>query len=169
MVDIVADVSGAESNSYLTLDAADLLMDGFPNAEKWSNLNDARKGRFLLAATRLVDRFKSWPPKQDADQALAFPTSKDSQAAIPKPVINAVCETLDYFASGRMVSLKKLQAEGVRSSSVLGQNATFDPDMSELPAGARNELEKLWRAHNAPVSANPQKGFIFGGNCPEIK
>jgi len=175
-MDIDATVSGPGANSYFTLAEADAAMDGYPNGDKWLNLDESKRTRFLLQAARLADRFKLWPPKQvvsPVEQSLAFPTSRDAQGVVPTEILNAILETLDYFAAAKMVSLKKLQAEGVKSSSMLGQSSSFEVDFSELPAGARNELLKRWRMYNAPVLfqkpvkrmfQNPTTGSLYESN-----
>jgi len=150
MPDIVATVGDPAANSYLSLEDADAKMDGFPNGPAWENLDDATRQRFLLKWTRIIDRFKGWTP-QTATQALAFPSSKDPVGVIPAQVVNALLECLDFEASGELSSLKKLQAEGVTNRSIMGQSSTFKADPSQLPAGARNELEKLWRLYSGPV------------------
>lgn len=171
-MDIDATVSGPSANSYFTLAEADAAMDGFPNGSKWLNFDELKRSRLLLRATRLVDRFKLWPPKQvkDPEQSLAFPTERDGQGVLPAEVLNAVLETLDFFAAGKMESLKKLQAEGVKSSSMLGQSSSFEADYSELPAGARNELLKRWKIYNGPrlfqkpverMWQNPTTGSLY--------
>jgi hypothetical protein len=150
MPDIVAIIGDPAANSYLSLEDADRLMDGFPNAKKWLNLDEATRQRILLDGTRKIDRFRGWTPKT-ATQALAFPTSKDPADALPREVIDALLEFSDFTASGEMASLKKLQAEGVTNKSVLGQNSSFKEDTSQLPAGSRSSLETLWRLYGTPI------------------
>ncbi len=150
MPDIIETIGDPAANSYLSLEAADEAMDGFPNARKWLNLSEADRQRALLDATRKVDRYKGWTP-QTATQALAFPSSRDPEGVLPREVTNAVLEILDFEASGEMKSLKKLQAEGVTSRSIMGQSSQFKADESQMPAGARRELDGLWRLYSSPI------------------
>jgi hypothetical protein len=175
--EINAEVSGAAANSYLTIEEADERMSEFTNSDKWDELKDADdRARLLLRATRLVDRYKLWPPRMVPTQRLAFPTSKELLAEIPESVKVAVLEIVDYILDGTLESLKKLQAEGVSSMSVLGQSmtltdfATSPMDRSQIPAPARQELDLLYATYNAPVlgqheydgSDDPEGTSLFG-------
>jgi hypothetical protein len=164
MPDIVATIGDPAANSYLSLADADKAMDGFPNALAWLNLDEATRQRHLLDGSRRIDRFKAWIPKQDPAQALAFPTKKDPTGELPPEVPNALLEFLDFQASGEMASIKRLQAEGVTNRSIMGQSTTFKADASQLPAGARNELEKLWRLYSSPVMVrHPHRQMFVRG------
>lgn len=154
MPEIDATVSGADANAYLTVDDASELMDSFEHGDDWENLDLTTKERLIRSGSRIIDRFKNWPPRQDAAQRMAFPTSKDALAVLPEEVKTALCEYLDMKAAGNIDGLKELQAEGVTSASVLGQNSTMKEDTSQLPAGARGELEGLWAKYNQPVGKN---------------
>ncbi len=155
MPDVVATVSDPEANSYLSLEAADKAMDGFPNAKLWQDFDEATRQRHLLDGTRKIDRFRGWPPRKVSTQALAFPTQKDVAGALPTEVINALLEFLDFQAGGELIGLKKLQAEGVTSRSLLGQSSSMKADDSNLPSGSRNELLGLWRIYGAPIVTVP--------------
>lgn len=154
-----------EANSYLTLEEADTLMDGFLSAEKWDALQSESgestgqtvRMRLLRHATRLVDIYRALPPRQQAAQALAFPTSKDPAEEIPRAVKMAVCQWIDaYLENGPdFQTLKRLQAEGVTSLSQLGQSSSFKEDASLLPAGARRELDRLIDSYDTITVDNP--------------
>ena len=141
-----------EANSYLTMEEANQIMDGYLSGERWDALQ-AEEGeatgetvriRLLRTATRLVDRYRPLPPKQTTEQSLAFPTSKDTAEEIPRAVKIAVCEWVDAYLQGAdFMAFKRLQAEGVTSMSQLGQSSSFKEDASMLPAGARRELDGL--------------------------
>jgi hypothetical protein len=141
-----------EATSYLTIEEADAMMDGYLSAEKWDALKSESgastgktiRERLLRQAARLVDRYRALPPRQVLAQALAFPTVKDPAEQIPRAVKVAVCEWLDGYLQGPdFMALKRLQAEGVTSLSELGQSSSFKEDASLLPAGARRELDRL--------------------------
>ncbi len=146
MPDIVATVGDPAANSYLSLEDADQAMDSYPNVAAWLEFEDEVRKRLLIKWTRIIDRFKEWLPATTT-QALAFPTKKDAVGVIPKKTINALLECLDFESAGEMLSLKKLQAEGVTNRSILGQSSTFKEDRSELPAAAQKELMILWKSY----------------------
>ncbi len=132
-----------EADSYLDLAEADERMTGFLQFSRWDALDDAEKETYLKAGSRIVGQYKSLPPKQQPDQALPFPTSKDLSETIALEVKNATLEWINYRLENKLVTLKEQQAEGVKSASLLGQSKSFDTDPSGLPAGARRELDRL--------------------------
>jgi hypothetical protein len=153
-----------EANSYLTLEEADALMNGFLTAEKWDALKSESsettgktvRERLLTTAARLVDRYRPLPPKQQAAQALAWPTAKDPAEDIPRAVKVAVVEWIDAYLQGAdFMALKRLQAEGVTSMSLLGQSSSFREDSSMLPGGARRELDRLIESYETIVVEGP--------------
>jgi len=172
MPDIVATVADPEANSYLEFEDANDKMDSYLHAEEWASIDESQRMRILITGTRLIDQYQAWGPKSDLTQALSFPTRKDFDAdgnpAIPAEVKRALLEYCDYMAAGDLDHLKKLQAEGVTNSSMLGQNATFGADKSQLPAATRKELDKVWLRHNSPTVVlqspyeTPDCGSIFG-------
>ena len=160
-MDIDATVSGAAANSYLTVAEVDELLNGYSSADKWDELQDPDdKKRLLMIGTRRIDRFKNWPPGAVLGQRLTFPCSLDDpKTAIPEQVKRALLEFVDAALDGSLDALKTLQAEGVTNMSVLGQSTTFREDKSQLPAGARAELDVLWDGYNAPrLAERPYDG-----------
>lgn len=155
-MDLDATVSGAAANSYLTVAEADELLNAFPNADKWDEIEDPDdKARLLLRGTRIIDRYKEWPPGAKDGQRLVFPCTLDNPStAIPERVKQALLEFVDYVLEGSLEQLKRLQAEGVSYTSILGQSASIGTDarqdQSLLPNGARRELDLLWSSYNAP-------------------
>ncbi len=138
---IEATPCSATADSYLTVAEADSRMTGFFQSAKWAALANEVKETYLKAASRQVGQYKPLPPKQQAAQAMPFPTSKDASLAIPERVLAAVLEVIDYRLENKLVVLKQQQAEGVTSASLLGQSKSFNADPSGLPAGARRELD----------------------------
>jgi len=172
MPELVATPADPDANSYLTLDEANEAMDGYLSATLWLNLEDSQRERLLLTGTRLIDAYKPWGPKSDPDQALSFPTANDKDTdgsfIIPPEAKKALLEYCEMMANGDIDHLKKLQAEGVTSMSMLGQNANVSKDESQLPALARKELDKLWARMGSPRLKNsapyetPDRNSIFG-------
>ncbi len=173
-MDIDATPSGASANSYLTLDAADELMEGCPDAlDAWDDLEEDRRVGLLVRGTRLIDRYRDWGPPKVAGQRLRFPRGVDKTGEIPLPVQNALIEFCAFQLADDAPALKQLQAEGVSTVSVLGQSMAFTgpggaPDTSELPAGARRELDSLVPTVNAAgvvaraLDGSSDPGSIFG-------
>lgn len=163
--------NGAAANSYLTMEEADERLNEFPNRLKWDELDPDDRKVLLFQGTRLIDRYRSTPPREKETQRLAFPTSKDAAGVIPEAVKLALLEFVDMMLGNvEIQELKQLQAEGVTNSSVLGRSATFTEDRSQLPAGARNELDRLLASYvtielqNRPYdgSGDPCGHSIFG-------
>lgn len=153
-----------EANSYLTMEEADAIMGGFLTADRWDALQSEEseatgttvRERLLTTAARLVDRYRPLPPRQQAAQALAWPTSKDTAEEIPRAVKVAVAEWIDAYLQGPdFMALKRLQAEGVTNLSQLGQSSSFKEDVSMLPGGARRELDRLIDGYDTIVVDGP--------------
>lgn len=143
---IDATVGGASANSYLTVAAADAAMVDYPQAAAWAALSTPQKEALLKRGTRLIDRYTVWMPKKDAAQRLAFPRGIDAAGVIPEGVKNALLEFVDGTLDATFETLKKLQAEGVTSASILGQSLTWENDVglrTQLSFGARSELDIL--------------------------
>lgn len=162
MSELDATLSGASANSYLTIAQADDQMDGYDQVDAWEKLaksNPDRQAALLRIGSRLIDQYCRGGEPAVQGQRLIFPrkTDKDKTGAyvIPDEVKNALLEYVDYRLENQLVGLKKLQAEGVKSASILGQNSSFDADDSQLPAGSRKELDALMGSTNAPLVVNP--------------
>ena len=155
---IDATVNGPSANSYLTIEEADTLSLQFENGEKWDDLEQEDQCRLLLTGTRLIDRFArgGWGPRELDAQRLAFPRACDDPGVIPEGVKMALMEYVDYRLDGTMTAIKKMQGEGVTSSSLLGQSASFEVDDSGLPAGARRELQKILDATVPTLTKPPE-------------
>lgn len=149
-----ATVSGLASNSYLTFEEADALSAEYDCSDAWSSLaTQAEKERLLIKATRKVDRYRKdkggWGPPAVAGQRLAFPRECDGED-IPEGVKRAVMEAVNGELATAVDEIKRLQAEGVTSSSLLGQSLSMTADESLLPAEARAELDLL-ASQDAPI------------------
>lgn len=147
MVTVNAIPSDVAANSYLDLTEADTLFDAFSETDAWDELDPDAQSQLLLEGTRLIDIYRRWGPVKVEGQRLAFPRMLDKEGAIPENVRLALVEFVNYKLEGQLEPLKKLQAEGVTSASVLGQSSSFETDPSRLPAPARNLLDQLWFSH----------------------
>jgi len=170
-MELDATVSGTSANSYLTVQEADDAMDAYFSVDRWEDLDQDKKAQLLMVGTRLIDSYSTWSDPAVAGQALAFPRSLDGPKGGPftirREVKRALLAFIDYFLEDQVVGLKRLQAEGVTSASILGQNASFDADVSELPGAARRELDQLKAMvpplfKNRPYDGSGDSESLFG-------
>ncbi len=156
MVTVNAIPNDPAANSYLTIAEADTLSLEFLNGEKWDDLEEEDQARLLLTGTRLIDRFpeSGWGTREKEDQRLVFPRVIDEKGVIPEGVKLALMEYVDYRLAGDLTELKKLQGEGVTSTSLLGQSSSFEKDESHLPAGARQELKRILESSVSTTTRN---------------
>lgn len=152
MAELDATLGGSAANSYLSLDEADDLMELSLQSDAWENLQEdnedlsGMKAKLLAAGTKRIDQYSTWGEPAIVGQRLAFPSllfCDKTTPLIPDEVKRALIAFVEFMLEDELVGLKKLQGEGVRSASILQQNASFDPDLSGLPAESRRELENL--------------------------
>lgn len=152
-------VSATDANSYLTIEEADALMEGFEGIDKWDDLEEDSQARLLIAGTRKIDQYKAqvggWGPKRVSTQRLSFPRATDAADVVPEGVKLALAAYVDMAVQGDLTPLKRMQAEGVTNASILGQNMSFEADRSGLPAESRQELDRLWNSHFPTGATNP--------------
>lgn len=168
--------SGASANSYLTVAEMDALLETFDlkALDLWDELEEDAQCSLLFQGTRKIDEYRQWGPRKVEEQPLAFPRSGDKVDEIPREVKAALGYFVEYKLLGDLEPIKRLQAEGVSSSSILGQSIgmsadNLDPDdASGLPAGSRQQLRRLWRAHwpnpvkNREASGSSDPCSFFG-------
>ena len=70
---IVATLSGASANSYVTLAGANTYFETVPNSSTWTDKTDDQKNRALISATRWIDSLNYYGDRCDEDQALKWP------------------------------------------------------------------------------------------------
>lgn len=70
---IDATLSGASSNSYVTLAAANSYFETVPDSATWTNKTDDQKNRALISATRWIDSLNYYGDRCDEGQALKWP------------------------------------------------------------------------------------------------
>lgn len=163
-----ATVSGPAANAYMTLAQVNALFETFDlkAQDAWDELQEDEQCSLIAQGTRLIDQFRQWGPRKVDAQALSFPRSIDKELVIPQKVKDALLFYIQHKLQGDMEPLKRLQAEGISSSSILGQsvslqNATDNADLAkELPAGAVRSLQNLARTHwTNPVTNRDGDGF----------
>lgn len=154
-----ATVSGAAANSYLTRAEADEQIEAYDGADAWSELGQEAKDRLLLKAARLIDRYRKdaggWGVPKEQTQRLAFPRICDVNG-IPEEVKSAALEIISKELTSNLDEIKRPQAEGVTSISVLGATMSLTADESLLPVEARAELEILARSYVPIAVKNPK-------------
>ena len=70
---IHATLKGANSNSYVTLNEADLYFETVPDETNWDNKTDDAKRRALISACRWIDGLNFYGDRCDESQALKWP------------------------------------------------------------------------------------------------
>ena len=100
-VTIDATVSGASSNSYITLADFETYLEARVANSTVDAKTDDQKNRALVQATRILDRYINWyGTKTESTQALSLPRTKLytrdavslSSTAIPQVIEDATCE-----------------------------------------------------------------------------
>jgi len=70
---IDATLSGASSNSYVTLAAADAYFETTPESSTWTDKTEDQKNRALISATRWIDALSFYGARCTDTQALKWP------------------------------------------------------------------------------------------------
>ena len=70
---IHATLKGSNSNSYVTLNEADLYFETAPEESNWDDKTDDAKRRALISACRWIDSLNFYGSRCDEDQALKWP------------------------------------------------------------------------------------------------
>jgi len=70
---IVATLSGASANSYVTLAEANTYFETVPNSSTWTDKTDDQKNRALISATRWIDALSFYGDRCTTTQALKWP------------------------------------------------------------------------------------------------
>ncbi len=84
--------SGADSNSYISLDDADTWFSIRYGYDDWFSIDTFDKKRLLTQATREIDTLRCLYSSYDTDQALQYPISNDSsESAAFDCAQNACC------------------------------------------------------------------------------
>lgn len=70
---IVATLSGASANSYVTLAEANTYFETVPDSSTWTNKTDDQKNRAIISATRWIDALSFYGDRCTTTQALKWP------------------------------------------------------------------------------------------------
>lgn len=101
-------LDGVAYDVYADIATADEYLNASPDYATWDALTDPVKGRYLITATRILERQRWQGSKTDDDQLLAWPRSgltyPDGTAVdengIPQQIVDACCEIALSLALG---------------------------------------------------------------------
>ncbi|MCJ2530693.1 MAG: hypothetical protein LN413_00025 [Candidatus Thermoplasmatota archaeon] len=161
-------VGAADSNAYVDVAYVDSVLAGWPEQVRsaWLDLKSAtptdpveERERLILEATRLIDRYPNakdgaggWGARQSPTQRLAFPRAVDAVGVLPEEVKTAVVEYIAFRLEESVTEVVDLQAERVTTASIRGESGSWGENETGLPAGARNELDRLLAGYGIAMS-----------------
>ena len=122
---INANLSGASSNSYVTLAEANSYFETTPESSTWDNKTDDQKNRSLISATRWIEGLNFFGERCDDGQALQWPRN------------NYSVDSVDFACSVIPEKIKQAQYE-------LARALANDPDAitgNKGTAGVAKEVE----------------------------
>jgi len=146
---IDATFGGATANSYVTQAEATSYFELRPGGQKFLDENGETQRRFLIFATKLIDRETFWRGRSGTTQILEFPRA--GMDAIPIKVKEAQLEqALDFAVGGyeRRLRQIELQSLGVRETTADGVQVRMVPShpdalqMFRLCGQARHLLQE---------------------------
>ena len=156
---LVAAAASATANSYLTVAAADALVeeDLGPEADAWIKADVATQEAALQRATREVDAYvaSGWPPFH-GDQALVFPREVDvdgnNDPIIPRKIVLATYQQALYLLKNRD-ALAAMNAHRARAGDV-------DPDSAYGvdPANGPSIISPMAQHYLAGFRVAPRAG-----------
>jgi len=188
---IEAEVGGASSNSYVTLEEAAAYFAAGLNADAWDAATKTNQEKALLTACRRIEacRISINRPRYEyasyggldydplapyqATQRLSFPRQRDRDMAgayiIPQAARDAQCEeAIALLELGNQDARRAaLRAEGVRSFSVDGLSETYvdvEPANSGLSSPEAREMIAPYLRRGAMIatSDSPQGEWTPG-------
>ena len=70
---VIATLSSASANSYVTLAEANTYFETVPDSSTWDDKTDDQKNRSLISSTRWIDSLNFYGDRCDTSQALSWP------------------------------------------------------------------------------------------------
>lgn len=123
-----ATVGGADSNSYVTLEAVSGFMALRINASAWDALTEPQQEAYAVTATLMLECSADWYGLPDSeDQALHFPVTNET--TIPDAVQRAVCEQIIYLMTVDSTTLPTAIQKGLSSLKAGPVSLVFDRSM----------------------------------------
>ena len=125
---IHATLKGSNSNSYVTLNEADLYFETAPEESNWDDKTDDAKRRALISACRWIDSLNFYGSRCDEDQALKWPRQNYevdnvelTSDEIPKSIKYAQYELARALANDTDAMTGNTGTEGVAKEVELGE------------------------------------------------
>jgi hypothetical protein len=185
---LVATISGADSNSYLSLEDAEAYFAARLRSDAWDGASESDKEKALLTACRRIEGHRLQVHRRpygfpydlpnaldrpadplapaDPDQALSFPRQRDLDRsgafAIPDQVKQAQCEeALALLSRGAEQERRQsLQAAGVKSFTVDGLSESYE-------SGAARQMLMSAEARSLLAPFIDRGGVIATSDLPD--
>lgn len=165
-------LDGHDYDVYVTVEDADVYLDGQISADTWRAADDDVKKRSIISSTRLIDRQQWQGEKTDEYQVHAFPrtglTYPDGRdvpsETVPQEVVDACCELASALLDGSTVQDSMQPGESLvqslRAGSVAISYFRSPQGLGERFPTVAQELLAFWLASNRGVSPT-----IATGTC----
>lgn len=99
-ITVIADIGGANSNSYITVARANVLAETLPHMAEWFTDSDVNKAQLVVHATRMIDRyFIPVGEKASESQALMWPRKHVVDVGIGALLSDSVIPTFVEMAT----------------------------------------------------------------------
>lgn len=146
------------TNTYITLEDAELYFETRLNAELWENATDDDKSKALIMATKKINKMNFIGVKKVITQTLEFPRLYEQKntdnfpynylsiADYPEEIEDAVCEEALAILSFGSSTHQQNKQFGIKSISMGTESVTYDDSAVSsralLSAEAKNMLSK---------------------------
>lgn len=125
---IVATLSGASANSYVTLAEANTYFETVPDSSTWTDKTDDQKNRALISATRWIDALSFYGDRCTTTQALKWPREDYTVdgidlacTLIPEPIKVATYELARALANDTDAIIGSTGTTGLYDQVELGE------------------------------------------------
>ena len=119
---IHATLKGANSNSYVTLNEADLYFETVPSETDWDDKSDDAKNRALISACRWIDSLNFYGDRCDDGQALKWPRNNYTVDGV-----DLKCETIpDGIKSAQYELARQLANDTTAMIGNKGTDGTYE-------------------------------------------
>lgn len=135
---------------YADIVEADDFMRADPNYATWDALGDETQGRYLVAATRLIDRQRFPGDKTSSSQELEWPRTDTGidgvvSTEVPAKIIQA-CTLLAYTMSqGSEVDTEQNQGQKIQSLKAGSVGITYFRGAEGIPTRFPTNIQELLR------------------------
>lgn len=153
-VELEEEVGGEDSNTYCTLEEANVWHNTQLNTDAWDDEGDDEKSKALIMATRLLDEQICWDGEPASEtQALQWPRSGMLNAVggeigddeIPQRLKDAEAELAKYLLAGdRTAELSSDGIKRVKAGSVEVEFRDIGPPERKVLPDAVWQMVALW-------------------------